>query len=72
MLLRATVRVETSVDGSAWTLAAEDPSGGLALAGAFTDPRGVPIRLLLPDPSARFLRINTPAFGPASFTIYGP
>ena len=72
ILLDTTVRVETSLDGSTWTLAAEEPAGGLALAGAFVDPRGVPIRLLLPDPAARYLRINTAKFGPAAVTIYGP
>jgi hypothetical protein len=42
------------------------------VAGAFVDPRGVPIRLLLPDPAARYVRVNTPKFGPAAVTIYGP
>jgi len=71
ILLRGTVRVETSLDGSTWTLATEEPSGGLALAGVLADPRAMPVRVLLPDPSARFLRINTPAFAPPAYTIYG-
>lgn len=73
ILLHQTVRVETSLDGSTWTLAAEEPAGGLALTGALADPLGVPIRVFLPDPSARFVRVNAPAaFGPAAVTIYGP
>jgi hypothetical protein len=71
ILLPTTVRVETSLDGRAWTLAADEPAGGLALAGAFADPRGVPIRILLPDLSARLVRVNTPAFGAAAVTLYG-
>jgi hypothetical protein len=72
LLLRATVRAETSLDGTTWTPAAEEPSGGLAFRGVLADPRGVPVRLVLPDPGARYLRVNTPAFGPGAITIYGP
>jgi hypothetical protein len=72
ILLGATLRADISLDGSGWTPAAEAPAGGLALAGAFADPRGVPVRLLLAGVSARFLRLNTQAFGPGAVTIYGP
>ncbi len=70
VLLRTTLRVETSLDGSTWTAVADEPPGGLALAGALEDPLGVPMRVLLPDPSARFLRITAPAFRPDAVTIY--
>jgi len=72
ILLPQSVRIETSQDGSAWSLAAEEASGGLALAGAFTDPRGVPVRLLVPDVHARFVRVNTPRYGVAAVSLYGP
>jgi hypothetical protein len=71
-LLRPTIVVETSLDGSTWTQATEEAPGALALAGALVEPLAVPLRVLLPDPSARFLRINAPAFRPDAVTIYGP
>lgn len=70
--LRATVRVETSVDGVTWTLAADEPSAGLAFAGVLVEPRAVPVRLIIPDAQARYVRVDTPAFAVAAVTIYGP
>jgi hypothetical protein len=70
--LRSTVRVETSLDGSVWTLAAEEPSGGLTLTGTYVDPRGIPVRIVLPDPAARYIRVNAGAFGTSAATVYGP
>jgi hypothetical protein len=67
-----TVRVETSMDGSTWAVAAEEAPGGLALAGALADPLGVPLRLLLPDVRARYVRINAAWFRATMLTIYGP
>ena len=72
VLLRATLRIETSIDGSAWTLAADEPTGGLAFVGALADPLGVPVRITVPDVRARFLRIDTPAFTAAATTVFGP
>jgi hypothetical protein len=66
------VRVESSMDGRTWSVAAEEAPGGLALAGALADPLGVPIRIVLPDVAARFVRINAPWFRPAMLTIHGP
>jgi hypothetical protein len=71
-LLHATVVVQTSPDGLAWTTAADEPSAGLAIAGALREPLAVPVRVMLPDLLARFVRVNTPAFGVASVTIFGP
>lgn len=70
--LQQTVRVETSPDGVTWTVAAEEPSGGLAFVGALADPKGVPLRIIVPDTQARFVRINGGPFGIAAMTIYGP
>lgn len=72
ILLRQTVRVETSVDGVTWALGAEESSGGLALIGVLAQPGVVPLRLVLPDAPARYVRINTPAFGLNAISVYGP
>jgi len=72
VLLHATVLVQTSRDGVTWTTAADEPSAGLAFAGALREPLAVPLRALLPDASARFVRVNTAALGVASVTIFGP
>jgi hypothetical protein len=71
ILLRSTLRVESSLDGRTWTLAADEATGGLALAGVLREPLAVPLRVLLPDPSVRYLRVNAPAFSPAAVTLYG-
>jgi hypothetical protein len=72
VLLRATLRVETSIDGVTWTVAADEPTGGLAFAAALLDPRWVPVRAIVPDASARYVRLNTPAFTAADVTVFGP
>ncbi len=71
-LLYRTVRVETSADGETWTIAADEPPGGLALIGALSEPLVVPLRILIPDIHARFVRINGAAFGTGAVTIYAP
>jgi hypothetical protein len=64
---------ETSVDGTGWTTAWEDWTGGPAVAAALRDAREAPVRITLADVSARYLR-----FGPApewlwkEIRIYGP
>jgi hypothetical protein len=70
-LLHATVEVQISEDGRSWTTAAAEPAAGATLAGALRDPLGVPVRVLLPDVSARFVRVNAPMFGTAAVTIFG-
>jgi hypothetical protein len=70
--LPATLRVETSADGAHWTAVFDDRPGGVTLLGALAAPRVVPIRLDVPDVHARYVRVNTPAFRPTTFTIYGP
>jgi hypothetical protein len=54
--------VQTSVDGTHWTTVFDDRPGGLLLAGALASPRVVPLRLDLQDVSARYVRLDTPAF----------
>jgi hypothetical protein len=56
----------------AWTVAADEPSGGLELKGALADPRAVPVRVVVPDVRARFVRLDTPAFTAADVRVYGP
>lgn len=70
--LPGSVRIETSIDGRNWSVASDEWPGGAALLGVLAEPRVVPIRLFLPDPRARYVRINTPFFGPAAITIYEP
>jgi hypothetical protein len=62
--------VQTSDDGRAWTTVYDDRTGGLALAGALARPQVVPIRLDLSDVVARYVRLDTPAFGDCVF--FGP
>jgi hypothetical protein len=70
--LPATLTVETSADGVAWTAVFDERPGGVALVGALAAPRVIPIRLDVPDVRARYVRVNTPAFRPTAVTIYGP
>ncbi|MGH9309681.1 MAG: hypothetical protein ACRD1U_09930 [Vicinamibacterales bacterium] len=50
--------VEVSDDGTKWVHAWEDWTAGAALAGALEDQVLVPVRLLLPDITTRYLRIH--------------
>jgi len=70
--LQQTVRVDTSLDGVTWSVAAEEPSGGLAFVGVLADPRSVPVRIFVPDVPARFVRINGGPFGVGAMTVFGP
>jgi len=65
------LRIETSVDGTKWELAFEDRPGGLALIGALELPRVIPLRVDLKDVTARYVRVNVPAFGTRALTITG-
>lgn len=65
------LRIETSLDGTDWVTAFEERPGGLALLGALEQPRLIPLRVDLRDVTARFVRVNAPAFGPRAITIYG-
>jgi hypothetical protein len=59
--------VQTSVDGKNWTIAFDDRPGGLLLAGALASPRLVPLRIDLQDVTARYVRLDTPAFNECVF-----
>ena len=65
--------VEASDDAKAWRMVWLDWTGGRALAGALEDPRLVPVRIPLPDVTARFLRIHpAPAWMLEELRILGP
>jgi hypothetical protein len=66
------LRVDTSLDGTRWETAFEDRPGGLALTGALQLPRVIPLRVDLRDVTARYVRVNAPAFGAPAVTIYEP
>jgi hypothetical protein len=59
--------VETSIDGSNWTVVFDDRPGGLALVGALAWPRVVPLRIDLQDVAARYVRLDTPAYDDCVF-----
>lgn len=67
------IGIEASMDGRTWTILWEDWLGGLAVAGALDDPQLVPIRITLPDVTARYLRIHpTPNWLLRDLRILGP
>jgi hypothetical protein len=66
------LRIDTSADDAQWQNAFEERPGGLVLRGAVEQPRVMPIRIDLRDVTARYVRVNAPAFGPRSITIYEP
>ena len=69
--LPADLRIDVSIDGTNWQQVFEQRPGGLALLGALDLPRVIPLRVDLQDVTARFVRVNAPAFGPRAVTIYG-
>lgn len=50
--------VEASVDGAVWSNVWENWIGGAALDAARRDPREIPVRLTVPDITARYLRVH--------------
>ena len=52
------IMVEASMDGADWSTVWEDWTGGLALAGALEHQTDVPVRIVLPDVRARYLRVH--------------
>jgi hypothetical protein len=67
------LRVEVSDDGAAWRSVAEEGLAGPAIAGALEDPRSVPVRILLPDVQARYLRLHpVPAWVARRVRLFGP
>ena len=66
------LRIETSSDGIGWTTRFDERPGGLVLLAALAEPLVMPVRVDLQDVSARYVRINTGAFGTAALTFFGP
>ena len=65
--------VETSPDGTTWTLAWQGWTGALALSAAIEDQRLVPLTIPLPDVRARFVRVSTvPLWVGRELTVHGP
>lgn len=65
--------VETSNDAVAWQPVWEDWTGAPALAAALEDQKVVPFRIILPDVSARYLRIHpAPDWMTRELSVYGP
>jgi hypothetical protein len=62
--------LQVSVDGRNWTVAFRDRPGGVALVGALSSPRVIPLRIDLQDIVARYVRVDTPAFNEC--VIFGP
>ena len=56
--LAGRIVIETSNDRTTWSIAWEDWTGGPALAAAIASPLLVPVRITLPDVTARYLRIH--------------
>jgi hypothetical protein len=70
--LPISLRVETSTDGQTWTLAHDERPGGAALLGALSDPRRIPLRLLLSGALVRYIRVNTPFLDADAVSLYAP
>jgi hypothetical protein len=65
--------IETSLDAVTWTTVWEDWTGGPAIRGALQDPLATPVRIALPDPTARYVRIHpAPSWLTRELTVYGP
>ena len=70
--LPGSLTIETSLNGADWQIAADEPPGGAAFVGALADPRAVPVRVVVPDVTARYIRVNAPTLRPAALKVYGP
>jgi hypothetical protein len=67
------LEIEGSLDGTTWQSHWLDWTGGVALRGAFEHPREVPVRIVLPDIRARYLRIHpAPVWLQREVQVYGP
>lgn len=70
--LPASIVVEASPDGVNWQTVSDERPGGAALLGVLEDPRSIPVRVLVADVNARYIRVNAPAFHPDALGVYGP
>jgi hypothetical protein len=72
-LLHGRMEVRASDDGETWTNVWLDWTGGLALRGALEDQLEVPLRIVLPDVRARYLRVRPlPRVLMEEIAVYGP
>lgn len=70
--LPASVVIQTSLDGVNWQTVSDQRPGGAALLGVIEDQRSIPVRFLVPDVTARYIRVNAPAFHPEALNLYAP
>ena len=68
-LLPPSLTVQASMDGRSWTTVHDGGPGGAAMLGALEQPQAVPIYIELQDVSARYVRVNTPIYGPQALTV---
>jgi hypothetical protein len=67
------VTFETSADGVTWTKAWEDWTGASVFAAVLRDARSAPVRIALPDVSARYVRFGpVPEWVWSEIKFYGP
>lgn len=67
------IAIETSMDGQHWLTVWEDWTGGPAMAGSLTDPLATPVRLTIPDVTARYVRVHPVApWMRRELRVYGP
>jgi hypothetical protein len=66
------IAIQGSIDGQTWSTLWEDWTGGPALAAALIDPLEVPVRITLPDVTARYLRVHpAPPWLRQELRVYG-
>ncbi len=70
--LPATIRIETSTDATQWSAVLEQAPGGPALIGVLAEPLSIPLRMILPDVRARYVRLNAGRFHTDAITLFGP
>jgi hypothetical protein len=65
--------IDGSLDGEAWSTVWEDWTGGPAVIAAAQQPLEVPVRLTVPDITARYLRVHpAPPWLRREIKVYGP
>lgn len=70
--LPASLTIQSSLDSAAWTAVYDERPGAAALVGALDNPRTIPVRIELPDVTARYVRVNAPAFRTGALSVLTP
>ena len=71
--LDSRIDIETSTDAEQWQTVWEDWTGGPALAASLEDPLETPVRLTVPDVTARYVRVHPVApWMRREIRVYGP